>query len=275
MKLISINQDMLDKAWKKQKEALLNSRLGLHDTSVTFNLSDLFIPKEQIEKPTIYITTDSWFRMFALVAGTSEEIGWHGLVENLTPGKYLIHHVQCYPQIVTAATTTTDEEEYTKWNMALSMDEVNNMRFQGHSHVNMGVSPSAIDIEYYNSILKLLPAESFYIFCILNKRDVSTWLLYDLKTNLIYEDKDLDVRIVDDQGVCYKDWATETIDKFITQKAYVYHSETPGLVPTQKNKWPYTSYQKTELNSDVPPATEGKKNKTRKKAQPRNPLTKN
>ena len=74
-----------------------------------------------------------------------------------------------YPQKVTGATVNTDQEAYAKWMQELDDETFNSLRFQGHSHVNMGVSPSSTDIENQGRIVSQFgSADHFYIFMIWN-----------------------------------------------------------------------------------------------------------
>ena len=57
---------------------------------------------------------------------------------------------------------------------------------QGHSHVNMGVSPSGTDTQYYESLLSQI--NNYYIFIIMNKSDLMMVRYYDKRTNLMYSD---------------------------------------------------------------------------------------
>ena len=76
-------------------------------------------------------------------------------------------------------------------------DEVyNSLRFQGHSHVNMGVSPSNTDINHQEVIAKSLCDDDFYIFLIVNKRLDTNFFVYDKKTATTYKDKDISYEIL-------------------------------------------------------------------------------
>ena len=66
---------------------------------------------------------------------------------------------------------------------------------QGHSHVNMGVSPSGVDDKHRQQILDQLEKDMFYIFMIWNKSLTVHTLVYDMARNVLYEDKDVDVRL--------------------------------------------------------------------------------
>ena len=75
------------------------------------------------------------------------------------------------------------------------------MRMQGHSHVNMSVSPSGVDSGHREKILDQLDADMFYIFMIWNKRLDTHTLIYDMANNVLYEDGDITVKIAGDDSL--------------------------------------------------------------------------
>ena len=74
---------------------------------------------------------------------------------------YLISDILVYPQEVTGSTVTTDQNEYEMWLMKQEDDVFNNIRMQGHSHVNMSTSPSSVDLNLYDGILSQLDSDMF------------------------------------------------------------------------------------------------------------------
>lgn len=151
-------------------------------------------------KATLIIEAAAYAKMMMYIRDTDTEIAWHGKAYRADDGtsKYYIEDVFLYPQIVRAATVDTDQEKYQNWLTNLDDETFNNLRFQGHSHVNMGVSPSSVDTAYYDTILDTYKKEapdSFYIFTIMNKRGEMYLLIYDLAKNIIYSKEDIDVYI--------------------------------------------------------------------------------
>ena len=140
------------------------------------------------------------------------EVGWHGIVVR-KDNSFLIKDVMLYPQKVTGSTINTDETEYTKWTMDLDDDTINNLRFQGHSHVRMQTSPSNTDTTYYNALLQNLCKDEFYIFMIINKSLDVNLMLYDLKENVMYEKKDLIFKIAFKEDI--HQWAANEYKKHV------------------------------------------------------------
>ena len=106
-----------------------------------------YIADKQLVEPTVYITAEAFIKMRTLVDNTDTEIGWYGVVKKY-PGlqeTYVIEDIIVYPQRVTGATCEQDDNKMFEFEMSLTDEQVNNKRFQGHSHVNMGITPSGDD----------------------------------------------------------------------------------------------------------------------------------
>ena len=186
-------QDLLQKF-----ETYLNTA-KLSDNRINFSAA-LTPETNTVEKPTIYISSEAFLKMMLYVQSTPTEIAWHGTVErNTKENYYYIKDVFLYPQIVTGATVNTDQEEYQNWLMDLTDEQHNSLRFQGHSHVNFGVTPSTTDTTFYQEILQVLPKDDFYIFMIMNKSGDTTFLIYDLAQNVMYENADIEYDIVSEE----------------------------------------------------------------------------
>lgn len=144
--------------------------------------------------PVIKFTAEAYLKMRQLVMSEDKEVGWHGLVRK-EDNVYTIYDVLVYPQTVTGATVQTDTEKYTGWFIE---QDIEHMRFQGHSHVNMSTSPSGVDVQYYSDLISSM--NDYYIFFIMNKRgeyhlefhDLVNGISYDkLSYDIVLEDKDL------------------------------------------------------------------------------------
>ena len=117
---------------------------------------------------TIYITGSALNKIKALVKHCDVEIAWHGTVKTVDD-KLIITNILVPPQNVTSVTATSDDAEYIEWLNNLPDKEFNSLRFHGHSHVNMSVSPSGTDTSYRNKLMANMP-NSTYIFMIINKK---------------------------------------------------------------------------------------------------------
>ena len=91
---------------------------------------------------------------------------------------------------------------------------------QAHSHVNMGVSPSGVDDTHRQKILDQLEPDMFYIFMIWNKSLAVHTLIYDMAHNILYEDADVDVKLLGDDGMDeFLADAKEKVQKYANKKA--------------------------------------------------------
>ena len=174
------------------------------------------------EKAILYFTETAWMKMQYLIAVFSSECAWHGVVERHGEDKseFIVKDILVYPQQVTGATVTTDQKEFEDWMKALDDNTFNAMKFHGHSHVNMGVTPSSVDNEHQRGIVSQLNDSQFYIFGIFNKSG-NRWLkIFDMKRNIVFEKDDIEVKILMDGSRCFD--LMEDADKKITTKTVSY-----------------------------------------------------
>ena len=148
-------------------------------------------------KATIIYTEDAWAKQCRVLKEFDKEVAWHGVCHrglDEEKNEYYITDILVYPQTVAATTVEMDTEEYAKWLMEHCDDErFDNIHAQMHSHVNMGTSPSGVDLNHQEEILNMLGDEDFYIFMIWNKSLSKTNKIYDLKKNTLFEDKDITI----------------------------------------------------------------------------------
>lgn len=161
------------------------------------------------EKAIVVFTQQALFKMRGLIKGCTMEIGWHGTVTR-QDNIFTIEDIFTFPQTVTASTVTPDATEYSNWLMSQPDDIFNKLRFHGHSHVNMAVSPSGVDTGFQEDMLKNL--NDFYIFGIFNKKDENYLIIYDVANNIVYEDKDIMYTSEEDDAI---KWADEQIEKYV------------------------------------------------------------
>lgn len=180
--------------------------------NISIDIEDVlksYIETKQIKEPTIYITPNAYLKMRKLVDATSSEIGWYGTVSEY-PGLervYLIDDIIVYPQTVTGATCEQDESKMFEFEMSLTTEQVNKKRFQGHSHVNMGVTPSGVDEAFYQDLLTQVT--DYFIIAITNKRNEYTVRFYDIENNILYSN--LPILLLLEDGSDLNLWYTEVI----------------------------------------------------------------
>lgn len=174
------------------------------------------------EKAVLYFTETAWMKMQYLIAVFGSECAWHGVVERHGEDKseFIVKDILVYPQQVTGATVTTDQKEYEDWMNDLDDDTFDALKFHGHSHVNMGVTPSGVDNDHQRGIVSQLNDSQFYIFGIFNKSG-NRWLkIFDMKRNIAFEKDDIEVKILMDGSRCFD--LMEDADKKITTKTVSY-----------------------------------------------------
>ena len=181
---------------------------------------------ENIVKPKIIISKEAKNKMDTLIKKADGEIGWNGTVIR-NGNVFTITDIYVYPQKVGATTVTCDEKETGDWLNTLPDEVFNNLRFQAHSHVNMGVSPSGTDTVMFNKYLETLDDDDFYIFMILNKKGDYYIEMYDKTQNIIFYKKDIEICI-------------EGVEEFWEEASKQIKKEVP-LAPAN----PY-NYNKTE-----------------------------
>lgn len=161
------------------------------------------------QKAKVLFMEDTFAKMKLLIATQDKEVGWHCLARKVEPeegyaNQYEVYDIMVYPQEVTGSTVNTNNEEFSQWLYNRPDEEFNNIRFHGHSHVNMGVSPSGVDKDMYadwlDDLAKGMPNQ-FYIFSIWNKRGEHWMNIYDMDDNVLYESKDIDVKYLAGDGI--------------------------------------------------------------------------
>ena len=173
-----------------------------------------YLDEKNLEEPKLFITSTAFAKMNMLIQSTSTEIGWYGIVEpHQDINTYIITDIIVYPQIVTGATVEQDEDKMFEFEMNLTDDQVNNKRFHGHSHVNMGVTPSTTDETFYQEILSQV--NDYFIILIKNKRNEQTVRFYDIVNGVYYSD--LPIYIIDEQGNNLNDWYDDMLENNVSK----------------------------------------------------------
>jgi len=215
-----IKQKADPKRLKEYIEEVLTTAEIPDSKMFTINLSTLFEPVEAPDVK-IAITPLAWTKILTLVMGSDKEIAWHGYVIE-KDGRYLITDIMVYPQQVSAATVDADEKRYTEWMMSFK-ENVKSIRMQGHSHVNMGTSPSGTDLSYYDELVRQV--QDYYLFMIINKRGDIHWRFYNKRSNILYLDLNYEI-FAYNKFFSLSDWYTSQLEK-VTTYTYKY-TPTPA-----------------------------------------------
>lgn len=192
-------------------------------------------------------------KMQALIYSFDSEVAWHGQAVRTESGFY-IKDIMVYPQEVSGTTVNTDQDGYERWLMGLEDDVFNECRMQGHSHVNMGTSPSSVDTTHQEAILEQLEDADYYIFMIWNKRMESTIYIFDMENNAMYENSDISIYIGDedfDMAGFLRDAKDSVKTKtYTTNYKTSKSSGKDNKTKTSKKTWSYYDDEDVWMGSD-------------------------
>ncbi len=247
-KSIRLTQQEIDSVKLEFEQALTGA---IADGKINFQKTFGVIQR----KAELRFTELAWYKMQALIQECDKEVGWHGIARRgeTSNGKdvYIIDDILVYPQEVTGTTVTPDQEQYQMWLMSHDDEVFNNIRMQGHSHVNMSTSPSGVDTTFYEQILSQLDDSMFYIFLIWNKRNNRTVKIYDMEKNVLFDTPDVEVSVIPEEN---------GIEKFLADAK----SKIKDRTPVTTN--PVVYYTAQEPNVTAPATTSYQKINTTKKS---------
>lgn len=204
-----------------------------------------FNKQKDKRKALLNFSLKAWTKMRALVDQYETEIQWHGLVERTGVNEFLVTDILIFPHKVTGATVTSDYEEYQKWLFDLEDETFEQLRFHGHSHVNMGVTPSGTDTTYRRGIVDGFPSisestDSFYIFFITNKSMSFNVEIYDLQNNALYSTDEVVVEVQTDSDEFLSEFLAEA-KSCVSQKTCTPASSSKHADSTANTK-SYSNY---------------------------------
>ena len=170
-------------------------------------------------KAKVVLEPTAFSKICLLMYNTDKEIGWHGLIsrDEADPNVFHVEDVILYPQTVTSVTVETDDAKYGNWVIELPNEHFDKLRFHGHSHVNMGVTPSGTDLTYYSSLIRQFK-DGFYVFMIINKKMEIFCQVYDFDNNSMYETDEVEVVVGQDFG----SQLSESKKEMVTTQTYSY-----------------------------------------------------
>lgn len=222
IKLTPLVKQTLRENWLKDIDKELDT-LKLSDSTIKFNydLKDILkVDADTVKKPIVYMMAPTYLKMLQYVMLSDNEIAWRGIVER-KEHIFFIKDVFLYPQKVTGATVQEDPDEGQKWSDALPDAIYNTMRFQGHSHVNMGAFWSGTDKADQHAHLQELLDDDYYIFAVMNKKQEILVEVYDLAQNVIFEKEDVTFKVFLNKDTTISAIKTE-IETFIKKPTTTY-----------------------------------------------------
>lgn len=277
-KIIKITPEYVEGCRREFEIALSTAKLA--DGKINFSKTFSYGEKR---RATLYFTSEAWTKMVLLIQEFDKEVAWHGLAkrgESEALDEYIVYDITVYPQEVTGGTVNTDQKAYESWLMEKDDDAFNNIRMQGHSHVNMHPSPSGVDLNHQERILDQLEDDMFYIFMVWNKSFKKNIKIYDLSKNTLFEDSDVDCKIYGssfDMNAFLSDAKSMVKEKVFASypstpsyqgQQTIYHEGKPYSIgpynPVASFKDQYTSpqpYIQEPVVKNNPPVKESKKKK--------------
>lgn len=254
-KPIKMTPEYLQQCRDEFEKALTATKLA--DGKITFTKTFTADAK----KAEVHFTSLAWRKMTALLRGFDKEVAWHGVAfrgDDESKDEYIIEDIVVYPQEVTKATVEMDTEKYAVWLMENDEDErLNNLHMQGHSHVDMAVTPSSVDLHHQEEILNMLGDDDFYIFMIWNKSLARNVKVYDMKKNVLFENPDVSVTYEPDELDEFVDAAKKMVTCKVTTASIGCSSGTCSY--TRQTSSPYNPL----VVQNTTQITDGKGEKTR------------
>lgn len=177
---------------------------------------------------SINMTAKAWMKMQTLISGWDKEVGWYGTAEKVDHQTYRITDILLFPQYTSGTyidDVKDDPLEITRWEQSLTDEQYNSRRFFGHSHVNMGVSPSGTDTDMCRRFANSCVAAVDNRFCmtvIINKKAEMNWWLYDADTNIEYKNSDIEFAIEIEDGLTCADYYEDSKELVKELRSYTH-----------------------------------------------------
>lgn len=242
---ISLTTEQIEQFVEEFRKSLVDGNFS--DGGVKFQKE---LPKATA-RAKIFFTPMAWIKQSMLLDTCDKEVAWHGVAERIDgeEAAYLISDIVVYPQTVTASTVDMDTEKYAVWlqeHIEADDERFNNLRMQAHSHVNMGVTPSSVDMTHQKDIIRMMRDGSFYIFMIYNKRREFYVRIIDKQKNLEFEKSDINVYITDTA-----DFAKEIKDNVVS-RTYNYSYGSTTIIGGKSDDPKPAAEKKDEPKKDEP-----------------------
>ena len=219
MKPINLTEEQKENLFikfaEKFKKELDNFVFNMSDTTLSVKTNFREVAKEKV---LILYTPEAYLRMNALVDSFTTEVGWYGLVDQISPKLYRVYDVKVCKQYVNGGKVDTEDADTLEFFDSLTDDEIDHMHFQAHSHVNMSTSASGVDLQNQADVVRNMGKTGFYLFQIWNKKGEISTYLYDLDNNTYYDSKDVEIAVEDPLGTV--DDFVESIEDLVVEKKY-------------------------------------------------------
>lgn len=193
------HQELMDKFSEYLKSVSMVSN--------SFSFTEQFSEVKNKNKVFLSFTMKAYIKMRDLIDRFDSEIGWYGFVDKISDFEYQITDICVYPQLVTGATVKETNEP---WDDDMPIEQIKRRHFHGHSHVNMGVTPSGTDMKHRADQVEMVNSNSFYIFMITNKKCAWSAVVFDLANNVVYNTDDVLMDVDLGDGEMLSDFVEDT-----------------------------------------------------------------
>ncbi len=180
---------------------IIKPRFKITATSMVAKAEPL-LSVDQSKSPSVWYSNKAWLKIKRVVGMCPEEVGWLGTVDRVDGG-YIVTDIFVPKQVVTGTECDIEAEDLAQ--LVHDLDYPENLFYWGHSHVNMGVSPSVQD---ENQTGEYLEHNDVFIRGIYNKRGDSKVDVFDTVQGMQY--------LVCPNGVRIEPLSSEEMEAFVT-----------------------------------------------------------
>jgi len=179
---------------------------------------------DNVQSPRLYYRDSVKVRIDYLVKKCPKEVGWLGLVEEIEDTNcYVVTDIFVPEQEVHGTETDIKPKALIDLHeelLALNKDP-NNLRYWGHSHVNMGVSPSGQDIDQVMDYKE--GGMEFFFMGIYNKKGESNVEFFDFANNIRHAGI-WDGRFIDPLTAKEMEFLDKLIKTNVQERVYAYNT---------------------------------------------------
>ena len=204
------------------------------------------------DMPTVYIKPTAYAKMAHLVDLVDKEVGWLGTAyKTENNGVIVIEDVILFHQEVNSTTCEITPEGLSEFAEELlqlesGLEKWNNIKLWGHSHVNMGVSPSTQDDKQMEVFAD---HNEWFLRIIANKSGELKVDLFDYKANISY--LDLPWEIFLPELFDTREFIQEEIKEKVKEKSYTIYTKKKEKEKEEKETYKnYIDLYSNEVDDD-------------------------
>jgi hypothetical protein len=170
--------------------------------------------------PKVIFTSEALYRQWLLVNNVDKEVGWLGVTRRQPNGDILVDKIILFDQEVTSTTTVITAAGLS--DVAEKMidegneDEIEMLRFWGHSHVEMATNPSGQDDQQMKEFEE--NGADYFVRAIFNKKGCVRIDIFDYARSLVFEDVGWSVQTSNDEDDISKE-VKASIAKLVREKS--------------------------------------------------------